>query len=34
MDWIALAQDSGKWQAVVNTVTNLWIIQSGGEFLD
>jgi len=26
VDWIALLQDSGKWQAVVNTATNLWII--------
>ena len=23
MDWIELAQNSGKWRAVVNTATNL-----------
>jgi hypothetical protein len=23
-DWIRLAQDKGKWQAVVNVVMNIW----------
>jgi len=26
MDWIHLAQDRNKLQAVVNTVMNLWIL--------
>jgi hypothetical protein len=25
MDWIELAQDRGRWQAVVNVVMNLWV---------
>jgi hypothetical protein len=25
MDWIELAQDTGKWRAVVNAVMNLWV---------
>jgi len=25
MDWIELAQDRGRWQALVNTVMNLWV---------
>jgi hypothetical protein len=25
VDWINLAQDGGKWQAVVNMVPNLWV---------
>jgi hypothetical protein len=25
MDWIVLAQDRGRWQALVNTVMNLWV---------
>jgi hypothetical protein len=25
MDWIDLAQDRNRWQAVVNTVMNLWV---------
>jgi hypothetical protein len=25
VDWIHLAQDTDRWQAVVNTVMNLWV---------
>jgi hypothetical protein len=25
MDWIGLAQDRGKWRALVNTAMNLWV---------
>jgi len=25
MDWIELAQDRGRWRALVNTVMNLWV---------
>ena len=25
MDWIVLAQDKDRWQALVNAVTNLWV---------
>jgi hypothetical protein len=25
MDWIDLAQDTGHWRALVNTVMNLWV---------
>jgi len=25
MDWMNLVQDSDKWQAFVNNVTNLWV---------
>jgi hypothetical protein len=25
VDWIQLAQDRGRWQALVNTVMNLWV---------
>jgi hypothetical protein len=25
MDWIELAQDSDRWQALVNVVMNLWV---------
>jgi len=25
MDWIELAQDMGKWRALVNAVTHLWV---------
>jgi hypothetical protein len=25
MNWIDLAQDRGKWQALLNTVMNLWV---------
>jgi hypothetical protein len=26
MDWIGLAQDRGRWRALVNSVSNLWIV--------
>ena len=25
MDWIDLAQDRDRWQALVNTVMNVWV---------
>jgi hypothetical protein len=25
MDWIELAQDKGRWRALVNAVMNLWV---------
>jgi hypothetical protein len=25
MDWISLAEDRGRWWAVVNIVMNLWV---------
>jgi hypothetical protein len=25
MDWIALAEDRGRWRALVNAVTKLWV---------
>jgi hypothetical protein len=28
MEWIQLAQDRDHWQALVNTVMNLWILAS------
>jgi hypothetical protein len=33
MDWIDLAQDRGNWNAFVNTVMNLRILQNAGKFL-
>jgi hypothetical protein len=26
VEWIQLAQDRGRWRALVNTVTNLWVL--------
>jgi len=26
MDWIHLAEDRDQWQALVNTVLNLWVV--------
>jgi hypothetical protein len=33
VDWIHLAQDRNKWQALVNTVMNLHASQKVGSFL-
>jgi hypothetical protein len=33
MDWIALAQDRGRWQAVVNAIINLPVPYNAGNFL-
>jgi hypothetical protein len=33
VDWIDLAYDGDKWQAVVKTVMNLWVQQYVGNFL-
>lgn len=32
-DWIHWAQDRNKWQAIVNMVMNLWVLQNLGNFL-
>jgi hypothetical protein len=34
MDWIELAQDRDRWQALVNVVMNLQVPQNAGNFLD
>jgi len=34
MDWINLAQDRVKWQAVANTVMNLWVFAKCRKFFD
>jgi hypothetical protein len=26
VDWIGLAQDRGRWRALVNSVLNLWLV--------
>jgi len=33
MGYIELAQDSDRWQALVNVVMNLWVPQNAGNFL-
>ena len=33
MDWIDLAQDRDRWQALVNVVRYLWVPQNAGNFL-
>jgi len=33
MDWINLAQEMDKWQAVMKKVMNFCILQNVGEFL-
>ena len=33
MDWIDLAKDTDRWQALVNTVMSLWVPQNAGNFL-
>ena len=34
MDWIDLAQDRDRWQALVNEVMNLLVPQNAGNFLN
>ena len=33
MDWIDLAQDRGRWWALVKAVINLWVPSNVGNFL-
>jgi hypothetical protein len=33
VDWINLVQDGDQWRSVVNTVTNLRVLQKGTDFL-
>jgi hypothetical protein len=33
MDWIELAQDRGRWRALVNKVMKLWVPYNEGNFL-
>jgi len=33
VEWIVLAQDTGRWWALVNTVINLWVALNVGNFL-
>jgi hypothetical protein len=32
-DWIGLAQDRDRWQALVSAVRNLWVPKNAGNFL-
>jgi hypothetical protein len=34
MEWIELAQDRDKWEALVNVVINLQVTQNAEKFLD
>jgi len=33
MDWISLAEDKDKWQALVNMILKLWVSQNMVNFL-
>jgi hypothetical protein len=33
INWINMAQDSGQWRALVNTVMNFLVLQKTGNFL-
>jgi len=33
VDWIGIAQDTDRWQALVNTVTNLLVEENAGNFM-
>jgi hypothetical protein len=33
MEWIDLAHDRNKWQAVANIVMNLWVLEKARNFL-
>jgi hypothetical protein len=32
VDWIGLAQDRGRWRALVNSVLNLWVPKNAGNY--
>jgi hypothetical protein len=34
VDWIGMVQDTDRWQALVNTVTNLLVAGNAGNFND
>ena len=33
MDWITLAQDRDRWQALANVAMKLWVPRNAGNFL-
>jgi hypothetical protein len=33
IEWIKLAEDKDRWQALVNTVMNLWVLAPQNEFV-
>jgi hypothetical protein len=33
VDWMHLARDKYQWQALMNTIMNIWIAKKAGNFL-